>query len=120
MKTTIKTSMIVLLALSTIFTSCSSDDDNNSNNTLLTNAEIPSAIKTYVSTHFPADSIIRAEQEIENSVVTYEIYLNDRLNLEFNSAFEIIEIDGITKLPDSVIPQPILDFQLVLIIEYHP
>lgn len=110
MKTTMKVSMVVMFALFAMFTSCSSDDDDNSNHILLTNAEIPSEIIAYVSTHFPADSIIRAEREIENNVVTYDIYLNDSLNLEFNSEFEIIEIDGIAQLPDSVIPQPILDY----------
>ncbi|OEI81254.1 hypothetical protein AST99_05800 [Formosa algae] len=92
------------------FTACSSDDDGSSNEVLLTDDEIPSEITTYVSTHFDTSTITRAEKETENSGITYEVLLDLNYQLEFNSDLEIVEIDGITALPDSVIPELILEY----------
>ncbi|PNW29162.1 hypothetical protein BKP44_05565 [Formosa algae] len=92
------------------FTACSSDDDGSSNEVLLTDDEIPSEITTYVSTHFDTSTITQAEKETENSGITYEVLLDLNYQLEFNSDLEIVEIDGITALPDSVIPELILEY----------
>ncbi|WP_441847691.1 PepSY-like domain-containing protein [Mesonia hippocampi] len=104
-----KLSVITMLICLTIFSSCSKDDDNI-NDVLLTEAEIPTAIKSYIETHFPSNTIVRAEKDTENNTITYEIYLNDNINLEFNSTSEIIDIDGVIQLPNSVIPESILDY----------
>ncbi|MGO3708158.1 MAG: PepSY-like domain-containing protein [Mesonia hippocampi] len=109
MKITMKLSVITMLICLTIFSSCSKDDDNI-NDVLLTEAEIPTAIKSYIETHFPSNTIVRAEKDTENNTITYEIYLNDNINLEFNSTSEIIDIDGVIQLPNSVIPESILDY----------
>lgn len=109
MKITMKLSVITMLICLTIFSSCSNDDDNI-NDVLLTEAEIPTAIKSYIETHFPSNTIVRAEKDTENNTITYEIYLNDNINLEFNSTSEIIDIDGVIQLPNSVIPESILDY----------
>ena len=109
MKTTMKLSVITMLACLTIFSSCSKDDDNIID-VLLTEAEIPTGIKSYIETHFSSNRIVRAEKDTENNTITYEIYLNENINLEFNSTSEIIDIDGVIQLPNSVIPQSILDY----------
>ena len=112
MKTAMKLSAITMLVFLTILTSCSSDDDNI-NDVLLSEAEIPTAIKTYIETHFPSNTIVRAEKDTENNTITYEIYLNENINLEFDSASNIIDVDGVIQLPNSVIPQSILDYASV-------
>ena len=109
MKTAMKLSAITMLVFLTILTSCSSDDDNI-NDVLLSEAEIPTAIKTYIETHFPSNTIVRAEKDTENNTITYEIYLSENINLEFDSASNIIDVDGVIQLPNSVIPQSILDY----------
>ncbi len=38
------------------------------------------------------------------------MYLSENVELTFNNTFQIIEIDGTTQLPDSVIPAAILDY----------
>lgn len=107
MKTSMKITVIALFACVTIFTSCSDDDDKD---VVLTEAQIPSEIKAYVQTHWPTDSIVKAEKETDAGIVTYDIHLSGNVELEFNNVFEIIEIDGTTQLPNSVIPQAILDY----------
>ncbi len=110
MKTTIKLGAVALLATTTILTSCESDDDNGPKETLLTGNEIPETLKTYVAVHFPENPIHRVIKDTENNIVSYDVYLEGNLELDFNSDYEIMDIDGISKLPDSVIPQAILDY----------
>lgn len=77
---------------------------------ILPNDKIPTAIKTYISTHFTTTSIRKAIEE-KNESERYEIYLENGIVLEFNKDNEIVDIDGNgNKLPDSVIPPKILSY----------
>jgi hypothetical protein len=86
------------------------NDDDDANEIVLTASEIPTQISTYISTHFPDVSILRAIKETDDNVISYEVYLSEGFELTFNSSFEIIEIEGETQLPNSVIPTAILDY----------
>lgn len=70
---------------------------------------IPSEIKTYVSTHFPTTSILRAVKDKDGTEL-YEITLANGVKLEFNKQKEIIDVDWNAKLPDSVIPTNVLSY----------
>lgn len=76
---------------------------------IITENNIPSEIKTYVAEHFPATSILRAVKDKDGTEL-YEITLANGVNLEFNKQNEIIDIDGNSKLPDSVIPSALLTY----------
>lgn len=101
--------ILLLCAILFTFSSCS-DDDNDTNEVLLTESEIPAAIKTYIDMHFPENTIDRAVKDMENNTVNYDIFLSGNFTLEFNADHEITDIDGITALPESVVPQPILTY----------
>lgn len=98
---------LLLCAILVTLSSCS-DDDDNTNQVLLTESEIPTAITTYVNTHFADNTIDRAVKDMDNNTIEYDIYLSGNFTLEFNADYEIIDIDGVTALPDSVIPPAIL------------
>jgi len=100
---------IVILAFTLSFVSCSTDD-NNIDDTILSEAEIPVEIKSYIIDHFPSNSINSAEKTTDGNKTFYTIYLSGNLNLEFNSRFDITDIDADSELPNSVVPQPILDY----------
>ncbi len=74
---------------------------------IITEKEIPQAIKTYIGKHFPEQKIIKAEIDREGLSKKYEIKLSNKTELDFNSKSEIIKIDGKTALPASVIPPKI-------------
>jgi len=101
--------VLTALIFATILVSCSNDDDGN-NDTILSENEIPSQILSYVSEHFPDNSIIKTIKDNDDNTTSYDVYLEGNFELEFNSNYEITDIDGTTKLPDSVIPQDILDY----------
>lgn len=86
------------------------DDDYDETEEVIPVGEIPSEITTYINTHFPSNSVVSAIMETEGTIVTYDITLTDFVELEFNSLFEIIAIDSEVQLPDSVIPQAILNY----------
>lgn len=51
---------------------------------------VPQAIKDYVSKHYPEAIILKIERDSK----TYEVKLNNKLELEFNKAFQLIDIDN--------------------------
>jgi hypothetical protein len=78
--------------------------------TVIPEQNVPTEIKNYVSAHFPNCSISKTIKENDENDEMYEITLSCGVKLEFNKQKEIIDIDGTTKLPDSVIPTNILSY----------
>lgn len=77
---------------------------------VLTASEIPSEITEYVSTHFPNNNLLQAVEDRDGLTKTYDVVLSDNITLEFNRKKEITDIDGNTKLPDTVIPNEISQY----------
>jgi len=90
----------ILLSVIAIFIS----NISMSQDKVITNSQIPAEIQHFVKTHFAQHTIVRAEINKEGLQKEYEIKLNDRTQLEFNSKYQIIKIDADTALPQSVIP----------------
>lgn len=72
--------------------------------------ELPSQIKSYVSTHFPNCSISATVKENNENDELYEVSLSCGCKLEFDKQNNITDIDCASKLPDSVIPNNILSY----------
>ena len=95
---------IVCVCLSFSLTACEKE-------TPIMEKELPSEIKSYVERHFSMDKISFSVKDQDGVKLTYDITLQSGVKLEFNSAKEIIDIDGNNKkLPDSVIPEKILSY----------
>ena len=77
---------------------------------ILPNSELPDEIKTYVSTHFPDNSILQVIKDQDGFIKSYDLTLSGNIGLEFNRKKEIIGIDGVGRLPDSVIPEKIRQY----------
>ena len=74
---------------------------------LRTPTDIPVEIQKYVTTHFPDQQILQVIKETDGLTVTYDVYLDNQTELEFNRKKEIIKIESKFELPDSVIPAKI-------------
>lgn len=84
--------------------------ESNAQEKVIPAQNLPKEIQSYITTHFPQQSILQAVKEREGLKTTYEISLRDLTKLEFNSRGKVFEIDGKSKLPDSVIPAKILAY----------
>jgi hypothetical protein len=73
-------------------------------------ANLPHEVKTYITTHFPDQSITKAIINEDDSIKAYEIRLDNLTDLEFNSKYEIMDIDGITEIPYSTISEKIITY----------
>ncbi len=96
---------LILVFLSTTITllGCEKETSINPN-------KLPTEILNYISTHFPDNPIKKAVIEKEWLKKSYEIKLYDNIVLEFNKDKVIVDIEAKSKLPDSVIPDLILQY----------
>ncbi len=108
MKKTATLVTLVIFSFLTAFTSCKDDDKDYE--TILKESEIPAEIKSYIQEHFNENTILKAKKEVEANTITYDIDLSENVELEFNSLFKITSINSTKQLPDSVIPEAILDY----------
>lgn len=97
-----KNVLVILVVLSAL-TSCEKEK-------IVPSSDLPSEITEYVTTHFPNNLIIQSIENKDGFTKTYEVLLEGSFSLEFNRKKEVIEIDGITELPTSVIPTKIYDY----------
>ncbi len=72
--------------------------------------QIPSQIKTYLTTHFQENKVVKASFDDHILYKKYEISLQNNVSLEFSPEHKITEIKSKSKLPDSVIPAEILEY----------
>ena len=79
---------------------------------ILPTIKIPSEISDYTSTHFSEFPIIQVIKDTDGFELTYDVVLKDGYFLEFNRKKEIIDIEGVMALPNSVIPANIIEFVL--------
>ncbi|GHT79854.1 hypothetical protein FACS189467_0340 [Bacteroidia bacterium] len=75
--------------------------------------ELSVEIKGYVSTHFPEQKIIQAIQERDNLRTSFEVLLDNHIEVTFNKNGQVREVESKVRgqaLPNSVIPAPILTY----------
>ena len=72
--------------------------------------DLPVEISTYLTIHFPKNTIVQVIKDLDGLTKTYDILLSENISLEFNRKKEVIAIDGVTQLPNSVIPEKILQY----------
>lgn len=78
--------------------------------TILNNSEIPVEIKNYVTQYFKEHKIKKATKEVGNNKTEYEINLNKKVELEFDEAFNIIEIEAKNGIPFQLLPKSITNY----------
>jgi hypothetical protein len=81
-----KLKLVVVSCLFFFITSC--DDEK-----VIGGNDLPQAAQTFISTHFPGESITRAVKDTEGKT-EYDVRLSNGFKLEFNSAGEWREIEG--------------------------
>lgn len=103
MKKSFLITLLLALTLAFTFTSCDKEK-------VITSSELPQEITNYIAKHFPNHTILQVVIDRDDLTKNYEVILSENISLEFNRQYEIIEIDGVAQLPDSVIPAKILEY----------
>ncbi len=98
--------MNYLLLLALMLTSFSSCEKS----TVLDEGKCPGEIKTYVEKHFPGKKILQCIKDVDGLDIDYDVIIEGNYKLEFDSKKRIDNIKGTDKLPDSVIPNKILEY----------
>lgn len=103
MKNRFKILTFVAILFAICLSSCADDK-------IISESELPQEIQTYIETHFPNNPIIQITFDKDLFLKSYEVVLEENYNLYFSSKSKITNIEGNSKLPDSVIPKQILEY----------
>lgn len=100
-----KSLTIISLFVPLIFASCEQEKVVNEN-------ALPAAEQQYLDTHFPAVGIEKVVQHRMDNKTSYDVWLQNRIEVKFDIAGQVAAIDGheTEHLPDSVIPGSIRDY----------
>jgi hypothetical protein len=72
--------------------------------------ELPANALGFVEAHYDGKKILHVIKELDNLKTYYHVYLDNGTKLDFNRQGTIKKIEGVEKIPDTVIPQLILDY----------
>lgn len=95
--------IILLAILPLLFASCEKEE-------IITDNDIPSEILSYTDNHFPENPIMQVVKDSDGWELSYDITLDGGFFLEFNRKKEVTDIEGLSMLPNSVIPAKLLTY----------
>lgn len=72
--------------------------------------EYPTQITSYAKEHFSKSDIVSIKEEKDKRKIEYEVKLRNMEELEFDQDYKIKSVESKNELPNSVIPQQILDY----------
>jgi len=72
--------------------------------------ELPANVLGFVEAHYDGKTILHVVKELDNLKTYYHVYLDNGTKLDFNRHGSIMKIEGLEKIPDTIIPQLILDY----------
>ena len=80
--------LLALIAVAFVVTSCELDRKK-----ILTVEQLPEAAQAYIKENMPEAKVLYVKKEHKNFQVRYEVKLDNKMELEFNSDGEIYDID---------------------------
>lgn len=113
MKKTLEILSLLFAGIVSFTPLCScSDDDDNDYETVITESQLPSAAKTFLSTYYPDVKVARAEMDYEKGVVFYDVRLQNGHEVTFNADGEWMEVDAPDgqSIPDGFFPAGIVSY----------
>lgn len=78
--------------------------------TVVKEPDVPEAIKSWVSTYFPDHPIVQVVKDRDDFTVTWDVILAEGVSLEFDKDYHITDLSYALGLPDTVVPEPILEY----------
>ena len=78
--------------------------------TLVPETELPKEITTYIQEHFRETAVVQSVKETELADKSWEVYLEGGVWLKCNKSRKITDIESMSALPESVVPQKIREY----------
>lgn len=72
--------------------------------------DLPADAIGFVEAHYEGKKILHVVKELDNLKTYFHVYLDNGTKLDFNRQGEIKKIEGTEEIPDTVMPQLILDY----------
>lgn len=95
--------MVLLSAVSVLITACDKEK-------IVSADGLPSKAQAYIAQHFPEHEILQVVKERDDLKTSYDVYLSEGYNLDFDKNGNIVGVEGSKGLPDSVIPANLLTY----------
>lgn len=96
-------SVVSLAVVLMLFTACDKES-------VVSADGLPKDAQLFITQHFPNHEILQVVKERDDLKTTYEVYLSEGFNLDFDKKGKIVSVEGTSKLPDSVVPEKILGY----------
>lgn len=82
------------------------------NEKVVDETSLPPQATEFIEAHFPDASIARVVRDRDDLLTSFDVILDNRVELEFDKQGECFSVDGNAndKLPDSLIPLKILEY----------
>ena len=82
------------------------------NEKVVDETNLPPQATEFIEAHFPDVSIARVVRDRDDLLTSFDVILDNRVELEFDKQGECFSVDGNAndKLPDSLIPLKILEY----------
>lgn len=90
-------------ALATLVTGCDKEK-------VVSTDRLPTQAQAYITQHFPGYEILQVVKERDDLKISYDVNLDDGYNLDFDKEGRILGVEGLNKLPDSVVPNNLLNY----------
>ena len=72
--------------------------------------ELPADASGFIAAHYDGRQILQVVRELDNLKTYFHVYLDNGTKLDFSRKGEIIKIEGVEAIPNTVIPMLILDY----------
>jgi len=72
--------------------------------------ELPANASGFVSTHYSGNQILQVVKELDNLKTYFHVYLDNGTKIDFSRLGELKKIEGVDRVPDTVIPALILNY----------
>ncbi len=73
-------------------------------------SDLPSEINSYIESHFSSYPVVQVIKDNDGFKHSFDVTLRDGYHLEFDSKNRIVDIEGMQRLPDTVIPEKLLQY----------
>jgi len=103
-----KTTSNILVTLSALLLSVSIASCNDS---IISDSKLPGAAKSFLAQYFPESAVSYVKKDTELTGTTYEVFLQDGTEIDFNSKGEWDNVDcKRTAVPSVLVPAPIAEY----------